>query len=145
MASTPPFWKQLFDEVDRRLAPSVNEAAQSDDMATAAALAVRGRREVEHRVEQMSRRMLHALNLPAGSDVNRLLGHIAQLEREVRDLREQLADRENVEFLAELQARHDEQQAGRSAAAKPSKRSSAKRSPAKRSSAKRSSAKRKAS
>ena len=40
--------------------------------------------------EQASRRVLHSLNLPAGSDVNRLLGQIALLEREVRDLRKEL-------------------------------------------------------
>ncbi len=34
--------------------------------------------------------------MPAGSDVNRLLEHITRLEREVRDLRNDLADRENA-------------------------------------------------
>jgi phage host-nuclease inhibitor protein Gam len=35
---------------------------------------------------------LHLLNLPAGSDVNRLLVQIAALEREVRELRKRLED-----------------------------------------------------
>jgi hypothetical protein len=126
MASPPPLWKQLFDAVDQRIGPSVNELAQSDQMAIAAALAVRGRRELEQRVERVSRRLLHALNLPAGSDVNRLLDHIAQLEREVRDLREQLSDRENVEFLAQLQLLHDAESWAPSKSSKSSKASRAK-------------------
>jgi hypothetical protein len=36
--------------------------------------------------------VLHALNLPAGSDINRLLTQIAYVEREVRDLRKVIAD-----------------------------------------------------
>lgn len=128
MAPTTPLWKQAFDAVDRRVGPSLNEAAQSDQMATAAALAVRSRREMQQRVEQVSRRVLHAFNLPAGSDINRLLDHIAQLEREVRDLREELADRENMEFLAQLQALHDAESDAKVPRSKPSKKSTSKSS-----------------
>ena len=113
--SSPPTWKQLFDAVDKRLSPAINRAAQSDEMATAVALAMRGRTELARRVEQSSRRLLHLLNLPAGSDVNRLLAHIARLEREVAGLREQLADRENADYLADLQAKYDASTAKRRA------------------------------
>ena len=54
-----------------------------------------------------------------GFDMNRLLVHIARLEREVRDLRNQLADRENAEYLASLAARHDTKQAALPKAALP--------------------------
>jgi hypothetical protein len=105
-----PLWKQAFDAVDRRLGPRINELARSDDVATIAALAQRGRGEFGRRLEQTSRRALHLLNLPAASDVNRLLAHIARLEREVSDLRHQLADRENAEYLAALSDRHRSKQ-----------------------------------
>lgn len=107
MASSSPLWKQLFDAVDERLSPTVDELARSDDAAALAALGRRGRSEVDRRMEQASRRVLHLLNLPAGSDVNRLLEHIARLEREVRDLRNLLTDRENADYLASLTARHE--------------------------------------
>ena len=107
MASSSPLWKQLFDAVDERLSPAINEMARSEDAATLAALGRRGRSEIDRRMEQASRRTLHLLNLPAGSDVNRLLEHIARLEREVRDLRNLLTDRENAEYLASLAARHE--------------------------------------
>ncbi len=107
MAScSSPLWKRLFDAVDERLSPSVNGMARSDAAATLAALGRRGRSEMDRRMEQASRRTLHLLNLPAGSDVNRLLEHVARLEREVRDLRNLVADRENAEYLASLAARH---------------------------------------
>ena len=107
MASSSPLWKQLFDAVDERLSPTINEMARSEDAATLAALGRRGRSEIDRRMEQASRRALHLFNLPAGSDVNRLLEHIARLEREVRDLRNLLTDRENAEYLASLAARHE--------------------------------------
>ncbi len=98
-------WKQLFDAVEQRVGPSVNEFAKSDNAVTVAALAQRGRRELERRLERSSRRTLHLFNMPAGSDVNRLLEHITRLEREVRELRNDLADRENAEYLASLASR----------------------------------------
>lgn len=101
-----PMWKQVFDAVDKRLSPTVNELAKRDDVASLIGLGLRGRAEVERTFERLSRRSLHLLNLPAGSDVNRLLEHIARVEREVRDLRHQLADRENADFLAALEANH---------------------------------------
>lgn len=107
MASSSPLWKRLFDAVDERVSPTINEVANSDDAATLLALGRRGRSELDRRMEQASRRTLHLLNLPAGSDVNRLLEHIARLEREVRDLRNLLTDRENAEFLASLAESHD--------------------------------------
>ena len=102
MASSSPLWKKVFDALDERLSPAINEMAQSEDAATLVALGRRGRSELDRRMEQASRRTLHLLNLPAGSDVNRLLEHIARLEREVRDLRNALTDRENAEYLASL-------------------------------------------
>jgi len=106
MASSSPLWKRVFDALDERVSPAINEMARSEDAATLVALGRRGRSELDRRMEQASRRTLHLLNLPAGSDVNRLLEHIARLEREVRDLRNALTDRENAEYLASLAARH---------------------------------------
>ena len=107
MASSSPLWKQLFDAVDARLSPTINEMARSDDAATLAALGRRGRSELDRRMEQASRRTLHLLNLPAGSDVNRLLEHIARLEREVRDLRNLLTDRGERRVPGVARGRHE--------------------------------------
>ena len=83
-------WKRLFDGLDRTVGGRVNDFARSEDFATMAALTKRTQSHVERMSERFSRRLLHAFNLPAGSDVNRLLAQIALLEREVRDLRKEV-------------------------------------------------------
>jgi hypothetical protein len=90
--SDAPLWKKLFDAADRTLGERVNEFARSENFAILAGLATRARTELVTRSERSSRQLLHLLNLPAGSDVNRLLAQIGLLEREVRDLRKQIDD-----------------------------------------------------
>lgn len=100
-----PKWKQAFDLVEKAIGPRLNAFARSEEFATLAALNRRTQVEVSRRLEHASRRALHVMNLPAGSDMNRLLTQIAHLEREVRDLRKQLGDRADAETLAALAAR----------------------------------------
>ncbi len=99
-----PTWKQVFDSVEKVIGPRINGVVRSEEFATLAALNKRGQVELTRRLEQMSRRTLHVLNLPAGSDVNRLLTHIASLEREVRDLRKEISNNSDAEFLASIPA-----------------------------------------
>ena len=90
--SSAPVWKQLFDAAERTVGSRVNEYARSENYSIVVGLAARLQREAADRSERMSRQFLHMANLPAGSDVNRLLGQIAKLEREVRELRKQIDD-----------------------------------------------------
>jgi hypothetical protein len=90
--SDAPAWKKLYDRLDAGMGTRINDFVRSDDFATLLALAQRGQREFGQRSERVTRRVLHSLNLPAGSDVNRLLVQIGNLEREVRELRKRLAD-----------------------------------------------------
>ncbi len=83
-------WKRLFDGLDRTVGSRVNDFARSEDFATIAALGRRAQTKVEQLSEQATRRVLHSLNLPAASDMNRLLRQIALLEREIRDLRKEI-------------------------------------------------------
>jgi hypothetical protein len=93
MAGTkPPSWKNVFDAAERTVGTRVNEFVKSENYAILVGLAARAQREVSTRSERVSRRVLHFANLPAGSDVNRLLAQIGNLEREVRELRNQLDD-----------------------------------------------------
>ena len=92
--SEAPTWKKLFDRLDATVGTRLNEFVRSEDFATILALVRRGQRELGRRGEQATRRILHSMNLPAGSDVNRLLAQIGSLEREVRELRKRLVDAE---------------------------------------------------
>ena len=92
--SEAPMWKKLFDRLDATVGTRFNELVRSEDFMTVVALVQRGQREFNSRSEQMTRRILHSMNLPAGSDMNRLLVQIGNLEREVRELRKRLVDSE---------------------------------------------------
>lgn len=87
-----PLWKKLFDAADSTVGARLNEFARSENFAILAGLATRARTELITRSERSSRQVLHFLNLPAGSDVNRLLAQIGLLEREVRELRKRIDD-----------------------------------------------------
>jgi hypothetical protein len=90
--SSGPLWKQLFDAAERTIGTRVNEFVRSENYAILVGLAARAQRSANERSERFSRQTLHMFNLPAGSDVNRLLAQIAKLEREVRELRKRLDD-----------------------------------------------------
>jgi len=92
MAAPTPFWHRALTRVDESLAPRADAFVRSETFAVAAGLALRAKRELLERVEHGSRRAWHVLNLPAGSDVNRLLAQIASLERQVRRLEKGLID-----------------------------------------------------
>ncbi|MEO5898827.1 MAG: hypothetical protein ABIR68_01685 [Ilumatobacteraceae bacterium] len=97
--SKPPSWKQVFDAAERTIGTRINEFARSENAAILMGLATRASRELSTRTERVSRQVLHLANLPAGSDVNRLLAQIGKLEREVRALRNQFDDIESFEQL----------------------------------------------
>ena len=58
----------------------------------AVGLAARVQRMVESEVARTTRRVLHRLNLPAGTDVTRILNEIGQLRLQVRELTAELAE-----------------------------------------------------
>ena len=64
---------------------------QSEQFAIALGLAARLQRAMHHQVSRSTRRVLHNLNLPAGTDVTRILNELGQLRRQVRELSDQLA------------------------------------------------------
>ncbi len=92
-----PLWKKVFDAADSTVGARLNEFARSENFAILAGLVTRARTELMTRSERQSRQVLHLLNLPAGSDVNRLLAQIGLLEREVRELRKQIDDERSAD------------------------------------------------
>jgi uncharacterized membrane protein YccC len=81
-----PLWRQLFDAVDHRLAGPLESGARSDAFGDLFALTWRLSHRIERDLERRSRRVLHLLNLPTASDVQRLAEQVAALQREVREL-----------------------------------------------------------
>jgi hypothetical protein len=86
----------VFDTVERSLGRPLEELVQKERFADAIMLVNRLNVAGRRTYERNTRRALHLMNLPAGSDVKRLHEQIWALEREIRDLNKRLdtTDRE---------------------------------------------------
>lgn len=78
-----PVWRRTVDTVDNRVSERLAQVVRNDNFAIAVGVLLRGRREVQNRVGSATTSVLHAFNLPAKRDLDRLLRHVATLEREV--------------------------------------------------------------
>ena len=87
-------WRRSVDALDGVIGPPLERLTRTEYFAEGVGLITRLRTEVTRRSERTTRRALHLWNLPAASDILRVLDRIAALERQVRDLSNQLADRE---------------------------------------------------
>jgi hypothetical protein len=90
MAEDRPMWRQGFDTVERAVAPRLTEVVNSEQFAIAAGIVTRVQRTARRSAERTTRRLLHLANLPAGSDVTRLLNEIGALQAQVRELSRQV-------------------------------------------------------
>jgi hypothetical protein len=94
MTEQQPVWRQTFDAVERTVGPPLTEVANSEAFAVALGLAAQARKTAQRQTERFTRRLLHQANLPAGSDINRLLTEIGKLQAQVRELTKQVEGRQ---------------------------------------------------
>jgi hypothetical protein len=99
MADRPPTWRQGFDAVERHVSPRLEALVQSEQFAVAVGLLARVQRAVDGEMARNTRRVLHRLNLPAGTDVARILNELGQLRVQVRELSAEL-DEARAELAA---------------------------------------------
>jgi hypothetical protein len=90
--SSNPLWKRTFDALEMAVAPPAEAVASSEAFQQLVALRIRTRREVRDRVHGACRRVLHAWNVPAWTDVRALSEQVARVERGLRDLEKGLDD-----------------------------------------------------
>ena len=99
----PPLWRQIYDRVERAVAPRLEAGVRTGMFASTLATVTKAQAELNRRGSQLadqlgtiSARGLHLVNLPAADDVTRLRAEIRDLDRRVRDLTRQLdqGDRE---------------------------------------------------
>lgn len=81
-----PVWRSMFDQVMSEVSPRLTDVTGSDGFAEAVEVAEAVRVRASSEMQRNSRRFLHSLNLPAGSDVAVLRQEIGALNREVRAL-----------------------------------------------------------
>ena len=85
-----PAWRQAFDTAEAAVAPALEQLMKSEQFQVAMGLVTSAQRSVQERAERNMRRALHLWNLPAGSDVTRILNEIGKLQRDVRELAKQV-------------------------------------------------------
>jgi hypothetical protein len=90
MATGKPPWRIVFDAVERSVATPLETIVRSELFFDLVALSTRTRKGTVARTERLSRRALHLMNLPAGSDMRRLGEQVTRLERRVMSLSKQL-------------------------------------------------------
>jgi len=86
MPAEKPLWRRGVEAVDKIAAPVLEGATRHDAFGLGLSVIQQTRRAVYRRTERISRQVLHGLNLPTASDVNRLLTQIAAVEHRVRQL-----------------------------------------------------------
>jgi hypothetical protein len=103
MPAEQPLWLKTVHRLERAIGGPVESVVRSDRYFDTMAKAKKTRRKAGSVVEGVSRRGLHLLNLPAGTDVRRMREQMSRLERrldqisyDVRDLDEDERDRPGV-------------------------------------------------
>jgi len=81
-----PLLRKVVTKVDATVAAPLEAVVRHDLFGIGLAVAGRAKSELLTRSQRISRRGLHALNIPAASDVNRLLAEFAYVERQLRVL-----------------------------------------------------------
>ena len=85
-----PAWRRAYDSAERVVAPRAEALVRTDEFARGTAGLLGVRREVGRRLDRLTAKAWHLVNLPAGSDVQRLRAQVGALDREVRRLTVQL-------------------------------------------------------
>ena len=88
--SDKPALRQLYDRVADELGPELSNLTASDRFAEVVGVVDVVRNRAASELQRRSRRMLHARNLPAGTDIAVLRQEIGALDRTVRGLTRQV-------------------------------------------------------
>ena len=81
-----PGWLRAVYRIERAIGQPLETVLHSDPYFDAVAELLRARHSYGHRLEAVSRRLLHLLNLPAGSDIRRLREQLGRVERRLTEL-----------------------------------------------------------
>jgi len=90
-----PQWRKSYDAVERAVAPQAEALVRSGQFATVTAAISGVRRAAGNGVNGVAARVWHLVNLPAGTDLQRLRVQIGALDRDVRRLLLQLEQRQD--------------------------------------------------
>ncbi len=87
-----PSTQAVVLHIEKLATPILESVVQHEGVEIGIGLAQRAGGSLTRAVERSSRRFMHAFNLPAASDINRILTQVASLERTVRTLNNNVDD-----------------------------------------------------
>jgi hypothetical protein len=92
MPANQPLWLRVVLRVERTIGEPIESAVRSDTYFDLISTTTRVRRKVTGTAEGVSRRCLHLLNLPAGSDIRGMRQQLARMERRLNELSDDVAE-----------------------------------------------------
>jgi hypothetical protein len=92
MPAKQPLWLRAVIRVERAIGEPIESAVRSDKYFDLVSTTTRVRRKVTGTAEGVSRRCLHLLNLPAGSDIRGMRQQLARMERRLNELSHDVAE-----------------------------------------------------
>lgn len=97
MPANQPLWLRVVLKVERAVGEPIEAAVRSETYFDLVSTTTRVRRKVGGVAEGTSRRCLHLLNLPAGSDIRRVRQQLARMERRLNELSQDVAELDESE------------------------------------------------
>ncbi|HET7050667.1 MAG TPA: hypothetical protein VFI54_20550 [Solirubrobacteraceae bacterium] len=97
MPANQPLWLRVVLRVERAVGEPIEAAVRSDTYFDLVSTTTRVRNKVGGAAEGVSRRCLHLLNLPAGSDIRRMRQQLARMERRLNQLSDDVAELDESE------------------------------------------------
>ena len=92
MPANQPLWLRAVIRVERTIGQPIEAAVRSDTYFDLVSTTTRVQRKVGGTAEGVSRRCLHLLNLPAGSDIRGMRQQLARMERRLNELSHDVAE-----------------------------------------------------
>jgi hypothetical protein len=92
MPADQPLWLRAVLRLERTIGEPIESAVRSDTYFDLVSTTTRVRRKVIGTAEGVSRRCLHLLNLPAGSDIQSMRQQLARMERRLNQLSDEVSE-----------------------------------------------------
>ena len=92
--SSKPLWLKAVHKVERAVGRPIEAAVKTDTYFDIVTKATRATGAVKRKVSGTSTRVLHVINLPAGSDMQRMREQLSRMERRINRLTEEVADQD---------------------------------------------------
>ncbi|HLJ02126.1 MAG TPA: hypothetical protein VKT31_01725 [Solirubrobacteraceae bacterium] len=90
--SSGPLWLRAVYRLERAIGEPLETALHSDTYFDLITELTRARASTSQTLEGVSRRLLHLLNLPAGSDIRRVREQLGRMERRLAQLSKELEE-----------------------------------------------------